>query len=95
MTSNFEEQGNSYSSYKHHCTFHVLVGIAPNDTIIFVSDAYEGAISDNEMYVRSQLATLLLPGDMLMADRGFIIKDNLFNHGVNLNIPPFLMGRIG
>ena len=28
-----------------------------------------------------------------MADRGFVIKDHLFDHGVNVNIPPFLMGR--
>jgi hypothetical protein len=93
MTSNFEEQGNLYSSYKHHCTFKVLIGIAPNGTIIFVSDAYEGAISDKEIFVQSQLAQLLVPGDMVMADRGFIIKDHLFDHGISLNIPPFLMGR--
>ena len=60
MTSNFEEQGNLYSSYKHRCTFKVLVGIfAPNGTIIFVSDAYEGAISDKEIFVRSLLATVV------------------------------------
>jgi hypothetical protein len=93
MTSNFEEQGNLYSSYKHHCTFKVLIGIAPNGTIIFVSDAYEGAISDKEIFVQSQLAQRLIPGDMVMADRGFVIKDHLFDHGLSLNIPPFLMGR--
>ena len=46
-----------------------------------------------EIFVRSQLAALLLPGDIVMADRGFIIKDHLLDHGVSLNIPPFLMGR--
>ena len=54
-----------------------------------MSDAYEGALSDKEIVVRSQLATLLLPGDMVMADRGFIMKDHLLDHGVSLNNPLF------
>ena len=93
MTTNFEQQGNLYSNYKHHCTFKVLIGIALNGAIIFVSDAYEGAISDKQIFVQSKLAELLQPGDMVMADRGFIIRDHLFDHGVTLNMPPFLKGR--
>ena len=58
-----------------------------------MSDAYEGAISDKKNCVRSQLAISLLTGDMIMANRGFIIKDHLLDHGVSLNIIPFLMGR--
>ena len=46
---NFEAQGNQYSSYKGHTTYKFLVAIAPNGAILFVSDAYEGSISDKEI----------------------------------------------
>lgn len=40
--SNFEHQGNLYSSYKAHTTFKVLIGCTPNGCVSFVSDASEG-----------------------------------------------------
>ena len=45
---NFEAQGNQYYSYKGHTTYTFLVAIAPNGAILFVSDAYEGSISDKK-----------------------------------------------
>ena len=38
---------------------------------------------------QSGLLNHFVPGDMIMADRGFLIHDILPN-GVSLNIPPFL-----
>ena len=32
-------------------------------------------------------------GDLVLADRGFTIKETLAERGVDLNIPPFLNGR--
>ena len=90
---NFAEQGNMYSSYKNHCTFKVLVGIAQTGGISFLSDAFEGSISDKEIVSQSGLLPLLNPGDLVLADRGFDIKDVLLPQKVNLNIPPFLKGR--
>ena len=37
--------------------------------------------------------SLLHPGDLVMADRGFRIRDILYDQKVSLNIPPFLNGR--
>lgn len=42
----FGRQGNLYSSYKSHTTYKALIGIAPNGAISYVSDLFEGAISD-------------------------------------------------
>ena len=39
---NYQQQGNMYSSYKNHCT----IGITPSGAISFVSDVFEGSISD-------------------------------------------------
>jgi hypothetical protein len=89
----FAEQGNSYSSYKHHATLKCLVGISPIGGISFMSNVYEGSISDREIFIQSGLADLLEPGDLVIADRGFLIKDILQSRQAELNIPPFLCGR--
>ena len=81
-----------YSSYKHHSTLKALVGIAPSRAITFMSDVYEGSISDKDIVVKSGLLDILNPGDLVIADRGFKIEDVLQSKKVSLNIPPFLMG---
>lgn len=91
--SNFEHQGNLYSSYKAHTTYKVLVGCTPNGCICFVSDAYEGSISDREIVVKSKFVDCLDPGDLVLADRGFTIHDLVEAKKAHLNIPPFLSGR--
>ncbi|XP_055999076.1 uncharacterized protein LOC125681637 [Ostrea edulis] len=89
----FAEQGNMYSSYKNNPTLKCLVGVAPTGAVTFLSDVYEGSISDKEITVKSGLADLLNPGDLVIADRGFLIRDILNPRKVDLNIPPFLSGR--
>ena len=86
---NFEAQGNQYYSYKGHTTYKFLVAIAPNGAILFVSDAYEGSISDKEIVCVSDFLDFLNPGDVVMADRGFLIKEILNERHVKLIIPPF------
>lgn len=71
----------------------VLVGIAPCGAITFVSSAYEGSISDKNLFVRSGLLDLLDAGDLVIADRGFDIQDLLQAHSIQLDIPPFLNKR--
>jgi hypothetical protein len=93
MPRNFSRQGNLYSNYKHHCTFKALIAVGPNGTGVFVSDLYEGAISDKELFERCGIINYLLPEDLVLADRGFTVKEYLMKKGVHLNIPPFLMGR--
>ncbi|KAL3891604.1 hypothetical protein ACJMK2_003859 [Sinanodonta woodiana] len=83
-----------YSSYKNpHATLKCLVGISPTGAITFLSEVYEGSISDKDIFVKSGLADLLEPGDLVIADRGFLIKDVLMSRRVDLNIPSFLAGR--
>ena len=89
----FKRQGNLYPSYKHHSTYKCLVGVAPNGCVMFVSDAFEGSMSDNEIVKQSGFLEYLQPGDMILADRGVTIRDILYARQVDLNIPPFLNGR--
>ena len=45
-TTNFKAQGNIYSTYKSRPTAKVLIGVNPHGGAVFISDAYEGSISD-------------------------------------------------
>ena len=84
-----------YSSYNIHVTYEGLVGIAPSGAVIFVSQLYDGSISDKEIVNRSEFLKKKLwsDGDSAMADRGFTIHDQVARVGVSLNIPAFLGGR--
>lgn len=93
MPRNFVKQSNLYSSYKHHHTYKVLIGLAPTGAICFISQAFEGAKSDKDVFIQSGIMDFLVKDDLVMADRGFLIEEELNTIGAKLNIPPFLMGR--
>ena len=84
-----------YSDYKSHTTVKVLVGIAPGGGFSFISSSYPGSISDKNIVVKSGFLNpeLWEPGDSVMADRGFTIKEYFQPLKVDLIIPSFLDGR--
>ena len=89
----YSQQGNMYSSYKSHATYKVLIGVAPCGACMFVSDAFEGSISDKQIVKDSKFIDHLAPGDVVLADRGFTIHDLCAQKGATLEIPPFKDGR--
>ena len=91
IPKNMFEQNVTYSSYKGRNTFKALVGVAPNGTITFISNLYPGSVSDKEIVIQSKVLEKLVPGDMVMADKGFLLHD-IMPPGTSLNIPPFLHG---
>ena len=82
-------QSSTFSTCKNRNTVRVLIGIIPSGAISFVSDCYEGSISDKKLEV-SGLLEKLEPGDEIMADKGFLIQDMLAPLGVRLNVPPLM-----
>jgi len=82
-------QRNTYSSYKHRNTWKALIGIAPNGVVTFISSLFPGSTSDKMVTLKSGLLEKLVAGDLIIADKGFLIRD-ILPPGVSLNIPPFL-----
>lgn len=78
-----------YSDYKSHMTYKSLVGISPAGAVTFVSDLYNGSVSDKQITKLSGLVDLCEEGDSIMADKGFLISDLTTPKGVKLIIPPF------
>jgi hypothetical protein len=92
-SGDFKQQGNLYSSYKSRATAKVLIGVAPCGGAMFVSEVFEGSISDREIVKQSGFTSFLEKGDVVLADRGFTIEDLLAEKGATLVIPPFLGSR--
>jgi hypothetical protein len=90
---NYKQQGNIYSSYKSHATAKVLIGVAPSGACMFVSEVYEGCISDREIVKQSRMVDYLEEGDLVLADKGFTIEDLCAKKNATLLIPPFLSGN--
>ena len=89
-TERLDTQSHLYSQYKGRTTHKTLIGVAPNGVITFVSDYYGGSTSDKAITKDSGVLEQLQPGDMVMADKGFTIRD-ILPEGVSLNIPSFLV----
>ena len=91
--SSLLSQACTFSAYKNRNTVKILIGVTPSGAISFVSDAYEGSISDRKLVEVCGLLEKLEPGDEVMADKGFKIQDMLVPYGVRLNVPPFLQSN--
>ncbi|KAK0137881.1 THAP domain-containing protein 2 [Merluccius polli] len=69
---------------------YILIGVAPNGVITFSNDLYGGSTSDKVITADCGVLQQLEPGDTVMADKGFTIRD-ILPQGVSLNIPTFLV----
>ncbi|KAJ8306775.1 hypothetical protein KUTeg_015671, partial [Tegillarca granosa] len=96
--SSLKQQSQLYSDYKSTNTLKALVVCDPRGSVIFVSDLFSGSISDNEIvrqcgfldHLRNLKANgFIHANDSLMADKGFLIENDLKEINIELNIPPF------
>ena len=83
----------TYSHYKSQNTAKFLVAISPTGAIIFVSKCWGGRASDKLITSKSGFLDHLMHGDLILADRGFDITEDLALQGSTLAIPPFTKGK--
>lgn len=57
------------------CILLVIVGVAPNDVITYVSKLYPGSISENAIVQQPGLLNHQIAEDLVLADKGFLIQD--------------------
>ena len=88
-------RGQTYSNYKSHNTVKFLVAVTPTETVLFISKYWGGRASDQHITViqNSGLLKHLKYDDLVLADRGFDISDDLAMVGASLAIPPFTKGK--
>lgn len=82
-----------WSNYKHHSTLKFLIGITPQGTISYVSQCVGGRMSDKEIVEKSNLIDHLLPGDVILADRGFTCNEYYRMALAEVKTPPFTKGK--
>ena len=92
IPTNLNVQAQAYSHYKSRHTVKAVTAVAPNGTIIYASSLYPGSVSDVAIVRHSKLLDQFEAGDLILADKGFTIHDQL-PQGVHLNIPPFLTSK--
>ena len=81
-------QAATWSNYKHHITVKFLVDISPSGFITFLSSCYGGQVSDKFITTDSGFYDLFEGDDVVIADSGFQIKEDLLFHFCNLQVPP-------
>ena len=85
----------TWSNYKYKNTAckDSPIGIAPQGVIAFVSESWGGRVSDKYLTEHCGILRKSLPGDVILADRGFDIADSVGAVKARLNIPAFTKGK--
>ncbi|XP_047136828.1 uncharacterized protein LOC124813596 [Hydra vulgaris] len=85
-----------YSSYKKHCTLKVFISCTPLGAINFLSKCWGGRVSDIQIVKESNFTSSKYhyPGDQILADPGFTLKDDFAAHSSSeLLVPAFAKNK--
>jgi len=91
--SNLLARAQTWSSYKHHNTVKFLIGCFPQGAISLISRGWGGRVSDKHLTENCGLLNKLLPGDIVLADRGFDIQESIGMMCAEVKIPAFTKGK--
>lgn len=91
--SNVLARAQTFSQCKHVYTMKYIIVITPQGVISFISNRWGGRISDKHITEQSGFLNKLLPGDIVLADRGFNIRESVGMMCAEVKIPTFTRGR--
>ena len=83
----------TYSNYKSHNTAKFFVAISPTGAIIFISKSWGGHTSDKMIISKRGFLDKISYGDLVLADRGFDIVEDLGLRGASLAITAITKGK--
>lgn len=93
LLKNLTARAQTWSSYKHNNTCKYLIGISPAGAVMFLSHGWGGRVSDKQITNESGFLNKVTVGDCVLADRGFLIEEELNERGAILKIPRFTKGK--
>jgi len=88
--SNLKARAQTWSAYKNKNTVKYLIAITPQGIISYISEGWGGRVSD---ITENCNLENLLPGDIVLADRGFTINESVGFHYATLKTPAFTRGQ--
>ena len=91
--SNLMAKACTWSQYKHYNTAKYLIAVTPQGVVSFISKGWGGRASDQFITEHSGFLRHVLSGDIILADRGFVIEESLGARGASLSIPAFTKGK--
>ncbi|KAL1479970.1 hypothetical protein MTO96_051424 [Rhipicephalus appendiculatus] len=91
--SSFLPRAETWSHYKHRNTVKFLLAICPQGSVSFISKAYGGRESDKAITEQCGVLDGLEYGDVVLADRGFLISESVGMCHAPLAIPAFTKGK--
>ena len=91
--SKFEALSKTYSNYKKRNTIKFLIGITLSGSISFLSQCWGGRVSDKNLTQECGFLNMFQQGDVVLADRGFTIEEDVALCGAKLEIPAFTRGK--
>ena len=91
--TNLLARSQTWSNYKSHNTVKYFIGITPQGTVSFVSRSWGVRVSHKQITQECGILSLLLPGNVVLADRGFNIYEPVVIHQVEAKLRAFTKGK--
>ncbi|XP_077381912.1 uncharacterized protein LOC144021455 isoform X2 [Festucalex cinctus] len=92
-TTNFTARAQTRTNSKHHKTLKYLIGVAPQGTITFISNGWDGRTSFKYITENCGILDNLLPNDIVLAERGLDGEERVGLKAARLRIPACTKGK--